>query len=213
MKARPITLALTGSIGMGKSTASGLLRRLGVPVYDADAEVHRMFAHGGRAVAAVAGAFPEAVVNGAVNRKILGGIVFDDVEKLRKLERIVHPLVRLASERFIRRARARRRPVVVLDIPLLYEASTGRRFDAAVVVSAPAFVQAARVLARPGVPRARFEAIRARQVPDRVKRRKADFVIPTGLGRRLTLRRLGRAVTLMRGPLGAALKRRRRGAV
>ena len=209
MKARPIILALTGSIGMGKSTASDLLRRMGVPVHDADAEVHRLFARGGRAVAAVARAFPEAVVDGAVNRKTLGGIVFDDVEKLRELEGIVHPLVRLASERFIRRARARRRPVVVLDIPLLFEAGAGRRFDAAMVVSAPAFVQAARVLARPGVTRARLEAIRARQVPDRVKRRKTDFVIPTGLGRRLTLRRLGRAVTRMRGPLGAALRRRR----
>lgn len=212
MSARPLTLALTGSIGMGKSVASDLLRRMGVPVHDADAEVHRLFARGGRAVPAIARAFPAAVVDGAVDRKVLGRIVFGDVEKLQALERIVHPLVRLASERFVRTARARGRPVIALDIPLLFETRAGRRHDAAIVVSAPAFVQAARVLARPGVTRERLAAIRALQVPDRVKRRKADFVVPTGLGRRLALRRLGRAVTLMRGPLGTALKRRRRGA-
>ncbi len=212
MSARPIILALTGSIGMGKSVASGLLRRMGVPVHDADAEVHRLFARGGGAVPGIARAFPEVVIDGAVDRKVLGGIVFGDAEKLRELERIVHPLVRQASVRFVRGARARGHAVVALDIPLLFETGGGRRYDAAMVVSAPAFVQAARVLARPGVTRERLAAIRAQQVPDRIKRRKADFVIPTGLGRRLTLRRLGHAVTLMRGPFGTAL-RRRRGAV
>jgi dephospho-CoA kinase len=211
MRTWPITLVLTGSIGMGKSTASALLRRMGVPVHDADAEVHKLFARGGRAVPGIARAFPAAVSDGAVDREVLGGIVFGDCDKLRELERIVHPLVRQASERFVRAARARGRPLVVLDIPLLFETGTGRRHDAAMVVSAPAFVQSARVLARPGVTRERLEAIRSRQVPDRVKRRKADFVIPTGLGRRMTLRRLGRVVTLMRGPRGAALRRRQRG--
>ena len=209
MSMRPITLALTGSIGMGKSVASGLLRRMGVPVHDADADVHRLFARGGDAVPGIARAFPEAVTDGAVDRKVLGGIVFGDADKLRELERIVHPLVRQASERFVRAARARGHKVVALDIPLLFEAGGSRRYDAAMVVSAPAFVQAARVLARPGVTRERLAAIRAQQVPDRIKRRKADFVIPTGLGRRLTLRRLGRVVTLMRGPFGTALRRRR----
>jgi dephospho-CoA kinase len=209
VKARPFVLALTGSIGMGKSTASDLLRRLGVRVHDADAEVHRLFARGGRAVQPVAHAFPEAVIDGAVDRAALGGIVFGDVDKLRQLERIVHPLVRQASERFIRGARARGRPVIALDIPLLFESRARRRFDATMVVSAPAFVQSARVLARSGVTRERLAAIRARQVPDRVKRRKADFIIPTGLGRRMTLQRLGRVVRLVRGPLGAALNWRR----
>lgn len=195
-------LGLTGSIGMGKSTAAAMLRRLGVPVHDADATVHRLFAPGGAAVGPIRSAFPGAVRDGAVDRAALGRLVFGDPAALARLEAIVHPLVRRAERDFLARARRRRLGLVVLDIPLLFETAAERRCDAVAVVSAPAFLQAQRVLARPGMTGGRLEAIRARQTPDAVKRRRADWVVPSGGGRRLTLRRLLEIVRMMRASLG-----------
>ncbi len=195
-----IVLGLTGSIGMGKSTAAALLRRLGVPVHDADASVHRLLGRDGAAVQRVAAAFPGTGGANGIDRAELGRRVFDDEAALRRLEQILHPMVRAESERFLRTMAARRVPVVVLDIPLLFESGDGRRLDAIIVVSAPEFLQRARVLARPGMSASRLDAILAKQMPDRDKRRRANFVVPTGFGRRLTLRRLAEIVRVAAGP-------------
>jgi len=189
-----IVLGLTGSVGMGKSTAAAMLRQLGVPVHDADVAVHRLLAPGGAAVPAVASAFPGTAVGGGIDRALLGKQVFGDAAALRRLERILHPLVRKSEQRFLKRARARRAPLVALDIPLLFETGGEKRCDAVVVVSAPAFLQRARVLARPGMSEERLRAILAKQVPDAEKRRRADFVVTSGLGRAPTFRGLRRVV-------------------
>jgi dephospho-CoA kinase len=185
-----IVLGLTGSIGMGKSTAARMFRRLNIPVHDADAAVHRLMGKGGHAVAAIQAAFPGTVVAGRVDRPALGAKVFGHPAELRRLESILHPLVQAEAQRFIRRQRARRRKMVVLDIPLLFETGGERRCDAVIVVSAPRFLQQARVLARPRMTAARLAEIEALQMPDRDKRRRADFVIETGLGHRPALARL-----------------------
>ena len=179
-----IVLGLTGSIGMGKSTAVANLRRLGIPVYDADAEIHKMMGRGGSAVAAVEAAFPgvrdEA---GAIDRRLLGQRVFGQPAALRRLEKILHPAVRAVERRWIARQRARGARLVVLDIPLLFETDRIDRVDGVIVVSAPLRLQRQRVLRRPGMTRERFAAILRSQYPDREKRRRADFVVSTGLGR------------------------------
>lgn len=192
-----IILGLTGSIGMGKSTAAQQLRRLGFAVHDADATVHGLLGRGGGAVSAIAAAFPGVVRDGAVERRVLGAQVFDDPAALRRLESILHPLVRQAERRFLARARRQRRRLVVLDIPLLFETGGETRCDAVAVVSAPAFVQARRVLGRPGMTDDRLAAIRRTQMPDRDKRRRADVVIPTGRGYRPALRALVRAIQVL----------------
>ncbi len=192
-----VVLGLTGSIGMGKSAAATALRRLGVPVHDADAAVHGFLGRGGAAVGAVARAFPGVVADGQVDRRALGRRVFGDAAALERLEAILHPLVRRSEQRFLRAAAARRRPVAVLDIPLLFETGGDRRCDAVIVVSAPPFVQEARVLRRPGMTAGRLRAVRARQLPDAEKRRRADFVVPTGLDKRVALRHLAAIVTQM----------------
>lgn len=203
-----IILGLTGSIGMGKSTAAGMLRRMGVPVHDADAAVHALFAPGGKAVAAVAAAFPGVIgPDGAVDRKALGARVFGDDAALKWLEAIVHPLVRAAERDFLARQRRRRVRLVVLDIPLLFETHGERRCDVVAVVSAPAFLQAARVLARPGMTRQRLNAVLAKQMPDCIKRRRADLVIPTGLGKGPAWKRLRRLVENLRAPARTRLGR------
>jgi dephospho-CoA kinase len=189
-----VVLGLTGSIGMGKSTAAAMLRRLGIPVHDADGAVHRLLGRNGKAVAKVDAEFPGTAGPAGIDRAALGRRVFGDAAALRRLERILHPMVRADTARFLHRARARREPLVVLDIPLLFETGGERRCDAIIVVSAPAFLQRARVLGRPGMTEARFAAILAQQMPDAEKRRRADFVVPTGLGRRETLRRLAEIV-------------------
>jgi dephospho-CoA kinase len=191
-------LGLTGSIGMGKSTAAGMLRAMGLAVHDADAAVHRLMAKGGRAVPAIAEAFPEAVRDGAVDRRALSARVFEDPEALRRLEAILHPKVRAEAHRFIDARRYRGDALVVLDIPLLFETGGHTLCDAVAVVSAPSFVQEPRVLIRPGMTRDKLAQIRAQQLPDAEKRRRADFVIPTGLGRLHTLRRLRRVVKMLR---------------
>lgn len=187
-------LGLTGGIGMGKSTAAATFRRLGVPVFDADAAVHRLQARGGRAVAPIAAAFPGSVREGAVDREALRRAVLGDPAALRRLEAIVHPLVRAEERRFLAAARRRGAGLVVLDIPLLFETGGEARVDAVVVVSAPAAVQRARVLRRGGMTEARFRAILARQTPDAEKRRRADRVVRTGLSRHHAQRAVRRLV-------------------
>ena len=189
-----IVVGLTGSIGMGKSTAADLLRRLGVPVYDADAAVHRLLARGGRAVPAIAARFPSMVRAGAVDRLALGRMVFADPAALKALEAIVHPQVYAAQRRFLRAQAQRRTRLVVLDIPLLFEGGGWRRCAATLVVSAPALVQRQRVLRRAGMTAEKLAGILAQQMPDTEKRRRADVVVPTGLGKRLTWRRLHAAL-------------------
>lgn len=191
-------LGLTGSIGMGKSTAAAMLRRLGVPVHDADATVHRLMDRGGAAVAAVAAAFPGVVTDGAVDRRELGRRVFGRPAELKRLEAILHPLVRRAETAFLKRHRRYGTKLVVLDIPLLFETGGERRCDRVAVVSCPAFLQAQRVLRRPGMSAERLAAILAQQTPDAEKRRRADFVLRSGAGRVPVLRALKRIVTVMR---------------
>jgi dephospho-CoA kinase len=185
-----IVWGLTGGIGMGKSTATALLRRRHVPVFDADAAVHALQAPGGGAIAPIARAFPETVRDGALDREALRRAVLGHPAALRRLERLMHPLVRAEERRFLAAARRRRRPLAVLDIPLLLETRGERRCDAVLVVSAPARTQRARVLARPGMTAGRLAAILRRQMPDRLRRRRADHVIRTGLSRHASRRQL-----------------------
>ncbi|WP_043340952.1 dephospho-CoA kinase [Belnapia moabensis] len=192
-------VGLTGSIGMGKSTAANTFRRLQVPVFDADAAVHALQSRGGRAVAPIGAAFPGTVRDGRVDREALRHAVLGKDEALTRLERIVHPLVRDAERRFLAAARRRAEPLVVLDIPLLFETREEGRCDLVVVVSAPAAVQRIRVLRRPGMTEARLAAIRARQMPDREKRRRADLVVETGLSRHAAQRAIRALVREIRG--------------
>jgi len=194
-----IVLGLTGSIGMGKSTAAAMLRRLGVPLFDADLAVHCLLAPSGAAVPAVSAAFPGFKTEaGGIDRVLLGQRVFTNPAALRRLEEILHPMVAAEEKRFLARSRARRVALVVLDIPLLFETGAERRCDYVLVVSAPALVQRQRVMRRPGMTEIRLAAILRKQVPDHRKRQHADFVVPTGAGRGVTLRRLKAIVRLFR---------------
>jgi dephospho-CoA kinase len=185
-----IVLGLTGSLGMGKSTAAAMLRRFRVPVFDSDAEVHRLLGPAGRAVDAVAAEYPSARAGDRIDRAVLGRLVFGNPAALKRLEAILHPRVYAAQRRFLAACRRRRVPVVVLDIPLLFETRGERRVDGVIVVSAPASLQRARVLRRPGMTQDRLRAILAQQMPDAEKRRRARWVVPTGLGKAQTMRRL-----------------------
>jgi dephospho-CoA kinase len=187
-------IGLTGGIGMGKSTAAAAFRRARLPVFDADAEVHRLQARGGAAVRAIGDAFPGTVVDGAVDRGRLRAAAIQNPAAMTILERIIHPLVRARQARFLARARRARRPAAVLDIPLLFETHAERRVDLIVVVSAPATVQRARVRARRRMTEAQIDAILARQTPDREKRRRADVVVQTGLSRYHAYRTLRRLI-------------------
>lgn len=169
-------LGLTGSIGMGKSTTAAMFADEGLPVWDADAAVHRLYGPGGAAVAPMAALFPKAIVDGAVSRDALKQIIAADPGALSRIETVVHPLVRADREYFAARQAS---DIVVFDIPLLYETGGETEMDAVAVVSAPAEVQAARVLARPGMTRDQLDAILARQMPDMEKRARADYVIET----------------------------------
>jgi dephospho-CoA kinase len=193
-----IVLGLTGSIGMGKSTAATTLQRLRVPLFDADRVVHRLLGPGGAAAAAVAATFPGVRAgNGGIDRSLLGQRVFGDREALSRLERIIHPMVEAEEKRFRAHARARKESIVVLDIPLLFESRSERRCDYVLVVSAPRLVQQQRVLRRLGMTENRLAAILRNQTPDLEKCRRADFVVPTGLSRALSLRRLQSIVRLL----------------
>lgn len=174
-------LALTGSIGMGKSATAAMFRAAGVPVWDADAAVHEIYARGGKAVEPVRQRFPDAVVDGAVDRERLSAEVVGNDAAIRDLEAIVHPLVGEHRAAFRARADAEGAEIVVVDVPLLFETGGEKKVDAVVVVSARPEQQRERVLARPGMSAAKFEAILARQTPDAEKRARADHVIDTSL--------------------------------
>jgi dephospho-CoA kinase len=168
-------LGLTGSIGMGKSTTANFFAEAGVPVHDSDAVVHQLYE--GEAVAPVEAAFPGVTVNGRIDRAKLAAKLVGNPEAIKKLESIVHPLVRAVSEKFIAEQRARSARVIVLDIPLLFETGGETRVDAVVVVSAPADVQRARVLGRPGMSAEKLDALLRRQMSDAEKRARAHFIV------------------------------------
>lgn len=189
-------LGLTGSIAMGKSTAAKLLRRLRVPVHDADAAIHALLAVGGAGVAPVAAAFPGVESAGAVDRQLLGKRVFADPDSLRRLEGILHPLAAAAGRKFVAQHARNRRRIVCLDVPLLLETASFRRCDFVVVVSASAMLQRQRALARPGMTPEKLKGILGRQMPDAEKRRRADLVAISGLGLLATLRALKKALRL-----------------
>jgi dephospho-CoA kinase len=193
-----IVLGLTGSIGMGKSTAANAFRRLRIPVFDADAAVHQLQGRGGAAVRPIEAAFPGTTKEGRVDREALRARVLGDPAALTRLERIVHPLVRRAEFSFLAAARRRGETLAVLDIPLLLETGRRRHVDQVIVVSAPPAVQRARVLARRGMTEERLKAILARQMPDALKRRKAEHVVRTGLSRHAAQRHIRRIVRELR---------------
>ena len=190
-----IRIALTGSIGMGKSTVAAMFERAGVPVFDADAVVRALQARGGALVGPIGERFPAAVRNGELDRDALARLVLDDRRRLAELEAIVHPAVRAAREAFIERHHDR--PALVFEIPLLFETGGEADFDKVIVVSAPAEVQRARVLQRPGMSEAKLESILARQTPDSDKRARADFVIDTGGDLSTTERQVGEIIACL----------------
>jgi dephospho-CoA kinase len=177
-----ITIGLTGSIGMGKSATAAMFAEQGAPVYDADAEVHKLQAKGGGAVEAIEAAFPGVVQDGELDRQALGERVFSDPAALNRLNGIIYPMLGTGRAAFFADAEARGCDMVVLDIPKLFETGGEARMDAVVVVSAPEAVQRERVLARPGYNEARLDAILANQMPDAEKRARADFIVDTSQG-------------------------------
>jgi dephospho-CoA kinase len=172
----PFKLGLTGSIGMGKSTTAAMFAAQGLPVWDADAAVHRLYRAGGGAVAAVAAVFADAIVEGSVSRETLKRHIATDPNALARLESIVHPLVADDRARFLATAAS---DIVVLDIPLLFENATDSGLDATLLVTAPPALQRARVLSRPGMTEAHFATLLARQMPDAEKRRRATHIVET----------------------------------
>jgi len=182
MADRPVLkAALTGSIAMGKSTVANMLREAGVAVFDADAVVHQLYARNGKAVEPVRRLFPAVVKDGAIDRVALSKQVLNDTQAMKKLEAVVHPLVRREQAAFLDAVKSSGNSIAVFDIPLLFETGRAEEFDAVLVVSAPYEVQRARALARPGMSEEKFEAILARQVPDEEKRAAASHVISTDL--------------------------------
>lgn len=192
-------IGLTGGIGMGKLTAAAAFRRARIPVFDADATVHKLQAPGGLALPAIAAAFPGTVRDNRLDRAALRAAVLGRPEALARLERIVHPLVRAAERAFLARARRAGSRAAVLDIPLWFETGAGRRADLVVVVSAPRDVQVHRVRLRQRMSAADVAAVIARQMPDAEKRRRADVVVRTGLSRHHAQRRLRRLIRELLG--------------
>lgn len=176
-----ITLGLTGSIGMGKTTTAELFEKEGCPVFDADKAVHQLYSRGGRAVPLIRAVFPDAIFDDAVNRKALGAHIRADPLNLTVLESFIHPWVEELRQKFFEEARKAKAKFVVLDIPLLFETGGETKMDYVVVVSAPAQIQKARVMARPGMTEELFEMLLSRQMPDEEKRKRADFVLSTGV--------------------------------
>lgn len=195
-----IKLALTGSIGMGKSTTAAMFAEEGAAVFDADAAVHALYGSGGDAVFHVEQAFPGVTEGGRVDRRRLARRIAADRDALARLESIVHPLVAQARASFLAEAERRGEPVAVLDIPLLFETRLEAEADAVVTVTAPEHVQRARVLARPGMDEAKFAALHARQTPDAEKRARADFVIDTGRGLEPAREQVRHILAVVRNP-------------
>jgi dephospho-CoA kinase len=177
-----LIVGLTGSLAMGKSETARMFAELGPPLFDADAEVHRLYAAGGSAVGPVAEAFPEALVDGAIDRARLSALLLAEPTRLPHLEAIVHPLVRAAESRFLDAARQAGEPFVILDIPLLFETGRDSAMDRIVVVSTSPEIQRRRALARPGMTEEKLARLLSRQTPDADKRARADFIVETGAG-------------------------------
>jgi dephospho-CoA kinase len=205
-----LLIGLTGSIGMGKSETAKMFRELGVPVYDADAAVHKLYEKGGKAVEPLRAAFPAAIVDDAVDRKALSRCVIGMPGEMKKLEAIVHPLVGEAQMEFLRANMEAGQAMAVLDIPLLYETGGETRVDVVVVVSAPYDIQKTRVLARPDMDEAKFAAIHAKQVPDAEKRRRADFVVESDKGLDHARAQVAAIVEVLKTREGKVLKERLR---
>ncbi len=193
-------LGLTGSIGMGKSATADLFRSYGICVHDADATVHMLMSPTGKATGKIERAFPGSLnESGAVDRQKLGAQVFGDAKALKKLERILHPLVYEEEKKFLRRCRLQGRKLVVLDIPLLFETRGEKRCDGICVVSASGFLQRKRVMARAGMTAQKFDAILQKQMPDTEKRRRADFIIFTGAGFRTARNQVKKIIQNIKG--------------
>lgn len=192
-----IIIGLTGSIGMGKSTVAAMFADAGIPVHDADKTVHRLYS--GRAVPLIEAAFPGTTANGTVDRQKLAVAVLGDAAALKRLEAIVHPLVREDEQAFLKTASESGAALAILDIPLLFETGGGSRVDKTVVVSAPPDAQRERVLARPGMTPEKFAAILSKQMPDAEKRARADFVIDTGGTLEETRRQVGEIIAALGG--------------
>jgi dephospho-CoA kinase len=202
-----LVIGLTGSMGMGKSTAAKQFAKAGVPVFDADVEVHRLYA--GEAVPAIAAAFPKAVRGGKVDRGLLAQEVAGSPEKLKALESIVHPMVVKAEIDFLREQEAKGAKIAVLEIPLLFETGAESRVDVTVVVSAPAEVQRSRVLARPGMTEAKLAGLLKRQLPDRDKRARADVVVDSGTSLAHMQAQIDRLLESLEGREGLVMERLR----
>ena len=197
-----IVLGVTGSIAMGKSTVSTMLSRMNNSIHDADKTVHDLMEVNGKAYYEIAKRFPRAVDVNSVDRTKLGKEVFGNSEKLKQLENILHPLVREKRDDFIKQHNRYKSKLVILDIPLLYETGGDKHCDKVLVVSAPYFIQRQRALARQGMTKTKFHDILKRQLPDHEKRRRADFIVPTGLGKAHTyrvLRRLMHSLSRVKG--------------
>ncbi|MBY0427968.1 MAG: dephospho-CoA kinase [Alphaproteobacteria bacterium] len=196
-------IGLTGSIGMGKSTAAAMLRRMRIPVYCADDVVHQLLGIHGAAVAAVAKLHPPAhdKKTNAIDRAILGKAVFHDATLMTQLEAILHPLVREQEVKFLQRCRVLRKRLVALDIPLLFETQAHKRVHQVMVVSAPSFIQRGRVLSRAGMTPEKLNAILKKQMPDAQKRKHANVVIPTGLGRAVTYANIRSYLRILLNPI------------
>lgn len=207
IKQLPFLCGLTGSIGMGKSTVSAFFKQQGVPVLCADEVVHKLYSAGGAAVAPVGAAFPSAVVDGAIDRAALSKCVVGNEAAMKQLEGIVHPLVEQERKQFIAEHAAAGSPLLLFDIPLLFETQAQQGLDAVAVVSAPAEQQRQRVMARPGMTADKLEAILARQVPDAEKRRLADFVLDTGCSMQETEQQVLQLIAALQGRQGTAAAR------
>jgi dephospho-CoA kinase len=197
-----LKIGLTGSIGMGKTTVAKMFAARGIPVFDADAAVHGLYAAGGAAVAPVGAAFPSAVKDGAVDRAALSALVVGKPAEIRKLESIVHPLVGRVREEFLTQAEAQGAPMVVLEIQMLLEGGSAKTLDCIVVVSAPEAMQRARALARPGMTEAKLAGILSNQMPDTEKRARADYVIDTGVSLAETERQVEALIAELREKSG-----------
>lgn len=191
-KKKMLVIGLTGGIGTGKSTAARILNGFGLPIYSADQAVHDLLAKGGKAVKPVTRLFPESLKRGAIDRKILGPLVFGKPDKLKRLEAVLHPLVHKAEAVFLKQARRDGAAAAILEIPLLFETGAQKRCDFVICVTAPRAVQKERVLRRAGMTEAKFNAILRHQMKDAARRERADHVVPTQGGHADTKKRLAR---------------------